>query len=123
MEDADAYIKAEDERRRVERETKKEVVRDNINTYVVLTGRSSPKNLGGYNWFSVTIENKSDYLIDQYSVQIQVWQENGALYRTNKAEIYNIMPHTRKRVKVDGSGRGSKWNFYRPRIRSETLGL
>jgi len=104
-------------------EVKRQEVRNNIEKYIEVHVSPDPKYLGGYKSFYVEMENQSDYAVDYYSLNIEVYQSSGALYDTKMAEIFEVPAHSKKGAFTSGCNRGSSYKLTHVILRSKDLGM
>lgn len=82
--------------------------RNNWNRYIWVNHNKYKKNLfGGIFDLQVGIVNETEYVLDEVNVLVHYIKSNGATYKIEPAEIYNVPAHGKIFVPVPASDRGT----------------
>lgn len=101
-----------------------ERIRNNITFYV--TSENSDyrySDLGGIYDLSISVNNNSDYLIDEVKVQVIYIKANGDVWDTRIVDFNFLNPHTKNTIKVPDTERGTSIKHEIVSIKSAALGL
>ncbi|MBP6754951.1 MAG: DUF4339 domain-containing protein [Bacteroidia bacterium] len=102
-------INKEDERARINAQNteKNKNYRNNWNNYIsVSTNQYSYYEIGGIENLQIIVTNKTEYKIDEITVNVCYEIDNGNCYKTEEITIYNIPPKSQKSESAPNSGRG-----------------
>jgi hypothetical protein len=104
-------IVKEDERSRINAQNteKNKNYRNNWQDYIsVSTNQYSYYELGGIDNLQIVATNKTEYKIDEITVNICYEIDNGSCYKTEDITIYNIPANSEKSESAPNSNRGKK---------------
>lgn len=103
---------------------KKDLVKNNISEYVLLTGNNySVGTFGGISDLQLTISNRSDYPIDLVVVEVRYIQSNKKIFKTENIYFRNVGAGAALMEEAPKSSRGVKVLYKITLINSKELGL
>ncbi len=105
-------------------ESQKNYVRNNIHS-LVSAGNSAYKisALGGIYGLSITVANKTDYILDNVRVMIRYIKANGETWKEEPLDFVLVGPHQNMELRAPDSDRGTSVDYKIVAIKSGALGL
>lgn len=98
--------------------------RSNIRAYVTASGSTYLySELGGISDFSVTVTNRTKYVVDQVRVKVTYIKSNGGTWKEEFLDFNYILPFQSETIKAPDSERGTKLQFEIVSIVSYDLSL
>lgn len=79
------------------------------------------KMFGGIKKVAITVNNKSDFKLNEVVVQLQYIKKNGEVYESQKVSVYNVQPHKTATVAGPSSKRGTKMSSTIISVQSDEL--
>jgi len=76
---------------------------------------------GGIKKVEVTVNNKSDFKLNEVVVQLQYIKKNDEVYETKNISVYNVSPHKTATVAAPSSKRGTKMKSTIVSVQSDEL--
>jgi hypothetical protein len=99
-------------------------IRDHIRDYVSAGNSAySINRLGGIYGLNITINNRSEYMIDNVRVLIRYIKANGETWKEENLDFALIAPSTEMTLKAPDSDRGTSVDYKIISISSKALGL
>ena len=120
------YQRLEDERKNRENAEKniKETVKNNITSYVTAERNQYQYNeLGGIYNLEISVNNNSDYLLDNVKVRVIYIKANGEVWDSRVIDFNLLDPHSKGTIKVPDTDRGTSVKYEITSIKSSALGL
>jgi hypothetical protein len=102
----------------------KAIAKSNIHNLV--TASSNDYHVGAFGGLSeieITINNRSAYLVDEVTVEVQYILSNGKLYKTETLSFQNIQSSSSLILKAPKSSRGAKIEYRIISVKSKELDL
>ena len=116
-------IMREKDKREAE-ELRKSEIRTNIKEYVHLTTNDYKVDpIKGISNVRISVNNTSDYLMDNISIQINYFKTSGELYKSEELHFSKIAPHSAATLPAPDSDRGTNVKARIIRINSDDLDM
>ncbi len=102
----------------------KEYVRSHIRGFVTASGSNYEySSLGGIYNFSVTVNNTTEYNIDNVFVRVRYIKSNGETWKEEQLDFNYLAPRETRTIRAPDSDRGTKIDFQIMQITSRDLAL
>jgi len=104
--------------------TVKKLVRNNISLYVKAESNEyDHRSLGGISNLEISVNNPTDYTLDNVRVKIIYIKANGSTWDTKYEDFHSIKPNSKATHKIPDTKRGTSVKQEIVTIRSKALGL
>jgi hypothetical protein len=105
-------------------EDAKAMIRNNITSYVTAErSEYQYSQLGGIYNLKISVNNNTNYLIDNVKVRVIYIKANGDIWDSRIIDFNLLSPHTKNTVKVADTERGTSVKYEIVSIKSSVLGL
>ena len=99
-------------------------IKNSISSYVkAVPSRYSYSELGGISGLSITVQNSSDYQLDNVQVRIDYIKADGGLWTSEYLNFTMLGSNSEQTLKAPDSNRGTSVQCFVSSIKSNALGL